>query len=133
MDTLPAITACILAALHSRDVSSHFHDHCNLSVWPAAMAQDQLSWLFLMESKISSHWLALQANSLHSASQWAAGLVMVLLMITHSQWTHHNSILHTKDAHRLWAQDACTLQEAIDQQFQTGLEGLYPQDYHLIE
>ena len=56
-----------------------------------------------------------------------------LLTVTHSQWLHCNSILHTKDADRLRTWDACALQEAIDQQFQTGLERLHPLDYHLIK
>ena len=51
----------------------------------------------------------------------------------HSQWLHHNSILHTQEADGLWTRDAQKLQEAIDQQFQTGLEGLHLWDYHLIE
>ena len=40
MDTLLAITACILAALHSRDVATHFCNHHGLSLWPAATTQD---------------------------------------------------------------------------------------------
>ena len=60
---------------------------------------------------------------------------MALLTVMHSQWIHHNSIIHAnaKDADGLWAWDVHTLQEVIDQQFQTGLEGLHPWDYHLIE
>ena len=58
---------------------------------------------------------------------------MALLAVTHSQWLHSNSILHAWEADGLQTQDVRALQEAIDQQFQTGLEGLYPQDYHLIE
>ena len=62
-----------------------------------------------------------------------AGLVIALLSVTHSQWLHHNIILHAQDSDGLRTWDAHALQEAIDQQFQSGLEGLHPRDYHLIE
>ena len=51
---------------------------------------------------------------------------MALLAVMHSQWLHHNSILHAQEADGLQTWDARALQEAIDQQFQTGLEGLHP-------
>ena len=81
----------------------------------------------------------LQADYYHlrhspcSAHQWAAGLVTALLSVMHSQWLHCNSILHAWDADGLRTWDAHALQEAMDQQFQTGLEGLHLWDYHLIE
>ena len=67
------------------------------------------------------------------ASQWAAGLVTCLLSISHSQWTHCNGILHAKDTQGLYLQERAALHKAIDQQFQTGVDGLLPCDYHLIE
>ena len=63
-----------------------------------------------------------------------AGLVMSLLAITHSQWTHcNNGILHAKNSQGLHTQEARNLQTAIDQQFQSGLEGLHLCDCNLIE
>lgn len=67
------------------------------------------------------------------ATQWAAGLMTCLLSISHSQWTHRNGILHAKDTQGLHLQECAALQAAIDQQFQTGMDGLLPCDYHLIE
>ena len=46
---------------------------------------------------------------------------MALLAVTHSQGLHHNSILHAQEADGLRTRDVRALQEAIDQQFQTGL------------
>jgi hypothetical protein len=61
------------------------------------------------------------------------GLVTTLLSMTHSQWTHRNSILHARDAQGLRIKDGQELDTAITLQFQSGLEGLHPNDFHLIE
>jgi hypothetical protein len=61
------------------------------------------------------------------------GLVSSLLQITHSQWVHQNHILHDKDEHGLHAAEQQGLKPAIMQQFQPGLDGLHPRNYHLIE
>ena len=91
------------------------------------------------EGRITTRWRKIQADhyraihSKRSPNQWAAGLVTSLLSVTHSQWTHRNSILHARDAHGLRVKEGKELTTAIDLQFQSGLEGLHPRDYHLIE
>jgi uncharacterized protein YggL (DUF469 family) len=62
------------------------------------------------------------------------GLVTTLLSMTHAQWSHRNQILHARNAQGLRISEAQELDTAITQQFQSGLEGLHPNDYyHLIE
>jgi hypothetical protein len=85
------------------------------------------------------HWRQLQAEyyqslqSPRSAGWWAAGLVLSLLQVTHSQWAHRNHIFHEKDEHGLWADERQGLDQAIIHQFQSGLDGLHPRDFHLLE
>jgi hypothetical protein len=57
----------------------------------------------------------------------------MLLQITHSQWTHCNRILHKCDEHGLQAAEHQELTSAIKQQFQSGVDGMHPWDFHLIE
>ena len=139
MDTMPVIVDCFLHTLQSWDVHSLFQAYSDPSILPAAATQDCIGWLFFLDGCISSCWHSLQAayycscHSCHMATQWVAGLVTCLLSISHSQWTHCNSILHANDAQGLHLQEHAALQAAIDQQFQTGIDGLLPHDYHLIE
>ena len=56
-----------------------------------------------------------------------------LLQVTHSQWVHRNHILHEKDEHGLRAAECHGLDQAIVHQFQLGLDGLHPRDFHLLE
>ena len=51
----------------------------------------------------------------------------------HSQWVHRNHILHEKDEHGLQVTECQGLDQAIVHQFQSGLEGLHPRDFHLLE
>jgi hypothetical protein len=53
--------------------------------------------------------------------------------MTHAQWTHRNNILHARNAQGLQIKEGQELDTAITLQFQSGLEGLHPNDYHLIE
>jgi hypothetical protein len=139
VDTAPAIQYCIIAALSARKIDQSFQAVSLEASLPAAIAQDRIGWVALTEGRVSKLWRQLQANhyrkihSRRSARQWAAGLVTSLLSVTHSQWTHRNSILHARDAHGLQATLGKELITAIDLQFQSGLEGLHPRDYHLIE
>ena len=92
-----------------------------------------------MEGKVSRTWQQIQSDYYHSikskcsASKWAMGLVTTLLSMTHSQWTHRNNILHARDAQGLWLKEGQELDMAITLQFQSGFEGLHPNDYHLIK
>jgi hypothetical protein len=139
VDTAPAIRHCIISALSARKIEQSFQAVSLEGSLPAAIAQDRIGWVGLTEGRISKQWSKLQdkhyrrIQSKRSAGQWAAGLVTSLLSITHSQWTHRNGILHARDAHGLKATLGKALVTAIDLQFQSGLEGLHPSDYHLIE
>ena len=139
VDTAPAIMHCITSALSARKVDQSFQAVSSEQSRPAAIAQDCIGWVAFTEGRISTQWRKLQAEhyrahqSKRSAGKWAAGLVTSLLSVTHSQWTHQNSILHARDAHGLRVKQGKELATAIDLQFQSGIEGLHPRDYHLIE
>ena len=104
-----------------------------------AASQDKLGWVAFTEGRISTQWRQLQSDYYQSRqsprlpSRWASGLVSSLLQITHSQWVHRNHILHEKDEYGLRAAEHQGLASAIAQQFQSGIDGLHPRDFHLIE
>jgi hypothetical protein len=104
----------------------------------AAQAQDEIGWLFATEGKMSNAWEKLQAahyhslNSRRSARKWSAGLTTNLLHITHSQWSHRNSVLHERDAQGLKLKEGQELTVAIHTQFLLGLDGLLTRDHHYI-
>ena len=133
------IQHCIISALSTQKINQSFQALSHELSLPAAIAQDNIRWVAFMEGRISMLWRKHQAehyrdiHSKQSTGKWVAGLVTSLLSVTHSQWTHHNSILHAHDAHGLCVTMGKELETAIDLQFQSGLEGLHPWDYHLIE
>jgi hypothetical protein len=139
VDTAPDIQHCIISALSARTIDQSFQTVSPELSRPAAIAQDRIGWVAFTEGRISTHWRRRQAahyqaiSSERSVAKWAAGLVTSLLSVTHSQWTHRNSILHARDAHGLRITRGQELATAIELQFQSGLEGLHPRDYHLIE
>jgi hypothetical protein len=138
-DTAPDIQYCLVNALAARRVTQSFQTFGKGLAAPAAVAQDSIGWMHLTEGKISRQWRQVQSAYYHStqskrsASKWAMGLVTTLLSMTHAQWTHRNNILHARDAQGLRIQEGQELDTAITLQFQSGLEGLHPNDYHLIE
>jgi hypothetical protein len=139
MDTAPDLQHCIINALSARKLTQSFTAVSKQSVRHAAVAQDHIGWMSFTEGKITKCWRTIQATyyreieSTRSANKWAAGLVTTLLSMTHSQWTHRNSILHARDAHGLRLREGKELDTAISLQLQSGLDGLHPRDYHLIE
>jgi hypothetical protein len=139
VDTAPDIQHCIISALSARTIDQSFQEVSHELSLPAALAQDRIGWVAFTEGRISTLWRKRQAAHYHavhserSVGKWAAGLVTSLLSVTHSQWVHRNSILHARDAHGIRVTRGQELETAIDLQFQSGLEGLHPRDYHLIE
>ena len=140
MDTAPDIQYCLVNTLAAQRVAQSFQAFGRGIAGPAAVAQDHIRWLHLTEGEVSRTWRQIQSDYYHSiaskrsASKWAMGLVTTLLSMTHSQWTHHNNILHARDAQGLQLKEGQELDMvAITLQFQSGLEGLHPKDYHLIE
>jgi hypothetical protein len=139
MDTAPDLQYCIVNSLAARIVDQSFQIFGKGIAGPAAAAQDSIAWIHFTEGKISQQWHQLQSTyyrsiqSRRSASKWAMGLVTTLLSMTHAQWSHRNQIFHARDAQGLWIMEGQELDMAITLQFQSGLEGLHPNDYHLIE
>jgi hypothetical protein len=138
-DTAPDIQECILSTLATRNPSQSFTAFSPHSTRWAAQQQDQIGWIFATEGKLSHEWERLQEayyleyNPHRSAPKWAAGLTTNLLHITHSQWTHRNSVLHERDAQGLKLKVGQELTTAVNTQFALGLDGLHARDHHYID
>ena len=138
VDTAPSIRDCLLQTLATRDPFQSFTTFSDDSTMLAAQAQDEIGWIFTTEGKMSKAWERLQAQHYHSldsrrsARKWSAGLTTNLLHITHSQWSHRNSVLHERDALGLKLKEGQELTAAIQTQFALGLDGLLTRDHHYI-
>jgi hypothetical protein len=58
--------------------------------------------------------------------------VSQLLSLTHKQWVFRNSVLHDKNDKGLTLKDAAALEQAIEDQFDLGVDGLRVRDQHYI-
>jgi hypothetical protein len=139
VNTAPDLLHCISHALAARKLNQSFQAVCSGVAHPVAVTQDRIGWVLFTEGKISKQWKSIQSERYHtlesprSAHQWASGLVTNLLAMTHSQWTHHNNILHACDAQGIHLQKTQELDLNIHNQFQLGLNGLLARDFYLIE
>jgi hypothetical protein len=139
VDTSPDIISCFTTALLSRD-PAHTFPVAGTSplVVQAGAAQVTIGWVNFTDGKIARAWRDIQKSYYHSISSrrmtrtWATGVVHQLLMVTHSQWTHRNSILHQRDTSGRVLRDTQDLHAAVQAQFNMGVDGLHPDDHHLL-
>jgi hypothetical protein len=101
LETLPAITACIMATVAIP--GSPFLPNATPEVTMAATEQDLIGWDNTLEGKLSQHWRRLQddhyrnTGSKRYGKRWATYVAQELLTLTHTQWTTRNKILHSVD------------------------------------
>ena len=137
-DTDPDIADCFLFALASRDPTHDLTTHAAPHVLSAAAEQTRIGWMLLTEGKIARSWGSLQdryyrsIGSQRTGRSWAKHLITHILSMTHTQWTHRNSVLHDRDERGLRREERETLEMDINNEFEKGLDGLHERDHHLI-
>ena len=102
-------------------------------------SQDAIGWQRFMEGMISKEMIPIQSNyvemggSTLTIDQWAQGLVVKLLEVTHGQWLYRN--VHVHDATSGLAATARKeeIQRFIEDQIELGEEGLDEKDHYLLE
>ena len=68
-----------------------------------------------------------------TTGNWAKGLAITILKITHGQWLYRNIVVHNTIGGLKTAQRKQELQSEIKQQIDQGGEGLDEQDRYLLE
>ena len=92
-----------------------------------------------MEGMISKEVLGIQAEftavgaGSMTTSNWAKGLAIKLLEITHGQRSYRNAVVHDAVGGLKAAQRKQELQAEIERQIEQGGEGLDEQDRYLLE
>ena len=102
-------------------------------------SQDEIGWRCFMEGMISKEIIPIQSDyvemggSAMSVDEWARGLVIKLLEVTHGQWLYRN--VHVHDAASGIAATARKeeIQRCIEDQIELGEEGLDEKDHNLLE
>ena len=82
--------------------------------------------------EIQAEFTAVGAGSMTTVN-WAKGLAIKLLEITHSQWLYRNVVVHDAVGGLKAAQRKQELQAEIKRQIEQGGEGLDEQDIYLLE
>jgi hypothetical protein len=104
-----------------------------------AKSMDKIGWRRYMEGMISKEVLGIQAEfttvgaGSMTTSNWAKGLTIKLLEITHGQWLYRNVVVHDAVGGLKAAQRKQDLQAEIERQIEQGGEGLDEQDKYLLE
>ena len=92
-----------------------------------------------MEGMISRRMVEIQrefceiVETKKTAEQWARGLIIKLLEITHGQWLYRNVHVHDKVTGTLATKRKEELKDAILDQLYIGEEGLAEEDKYLLE
>jgi hypothetical protein len=136
LETLPAITACIMATVAIP--GSTFLPNATPEVTMAATEQDLIGWDNTLEGKLSQHWRRLQddhyrdTGSKRYGKRWATYVVQELLALTHTQWTTRNKILHSVDEQGMPILEGAELNAAVTTAYQTTQDILLATDRHLL-
>lgn len=137
-DTAPDITECIMQTLQPREPTA-FEQFGKGLATQAAIDQDMIGWFHFVEGKMAISWEAAQQEhyrrkcSNKSGRTWAMGLVTQLYTLAHNQWIYRNSVLHERDAQGLRIKEGEDLENSINEQFEIGVDGMNPADWHFIE
>ena len=104
-----------------------------------ARDQDDIGWRRFMEGMICQGMRAIQTEysaiegSNIAPDQWAAGVVIKLLEVTHGQWLYRCVQVHDKVQGTMVTQRKEELQREIEEQRERGFEGLLEEDQFLGE
>ena len=104
-----------------------------------ADSQDMIGWRRFMEGMISKEMVEIQrefcevVETKMTAEQWARGLIIKLLEITHGQWLYRNVHVHDKVTGTLVTERKEELRDAILDQLYMGEEGMAEEDKYLLE
>ena len=104
-----------------------------------AKSMDKIGWRRYMEGMISKEVLGIQEEftavgaGTMTTINWAKGLTIKLLEITHGQWLYRNVVVHDAVGGLKAAQRKQELQAEIERQIEQGGEGLDEQDRYLLK
>ena len=104
-----------------------------------AASQDSIGWLRFMKGMISKEMMNVQSKFCEivetklTPSQWAQGLSIKLMEVTHGQWLYRNVHVHDKVTGTLATKRKEDLKEAILDHLYIGEEGLAEEDKYLLE
>ena len=104
-----------------------------------ARSMDSIGWRRYMEGMVSSEILKIQGvfvdlgNCSLSLDNWAKGLVIKLLEVTHGQWLYRNIQVHDTVSGLKAVERKEELQREIEHQILLGGTGLDEQDRYLLE
>lgn len=139
------ITECLLNTLATRAIT-RFEESLPSDADPAlrlaAREQDSIGWTDFLEGKISKSWGKLLKSRIENGGhkhmyartrRLRKEMVEHLLEITHDLWAARNNIIHERNKRGLLLAEAQALQQAIEEQFQLGMETLLPADTHFLD
>ena len=129
--------------VHGRNSQSawmvhHMTHQCNRYARMAA-SQDIIGWRRFMEGMISYEVVKVQQqyfnfhNARRSAEEWAKGLVVKLMEVTHGQWLVRNVQVHDAIGGNRAIRRKEDIKRAIQDQLDLGEEGLAEEDRYLLE
>ena len=104
-----------------------------------ASSQDSIGWRRFMEGMVSKEMVEVQSKFCEivetklTPSQWAQGLSIKLMEVTHGQWLYRNVHVHDKVTGTIATKRKEDLKEAILDQLYIGEEGLAEEDKYLLE
>ena len=107
--------------------------------WCLGVSMDRIGWQRFMEGMISRKVLAIQRDCAEAGGcnltleNWAKGLVIKLLEVTHGQWLYRNVVVHDIVGGLEAVKRKQELQIRIERQIELGGEGLDEQDKYLLE
>jgi hypothetical protein len=102
-------------------------------------SQDEIGWRRFMEGMISKEIIPIQSDyvemggSAMSVDEWARGLVVKLLEVTHGQWLYRNVHVHDTASGIAATARKEEIQRFIEDQIELGEEGLDEKDHYLLE
>ena len=107
--------------------------------WRLGVSMDRIGWRRFMEGMISKKVVAIQKDFVEaggcalSLENWAKGLVIKLLEVTHGQWFYRNIVVHDIVGGLEAVKRKQDLQIEIERQIELGGRGLDEQDKYLLE
>ncbi len=125
VDTDPILVHCIIQYARSRGaaIMQSFCGELDSRFLGMAQSQDRIGWRRFMEGMLLRGIVEIQRDYFHlqgllwKLNNWATGLIIKLLEVTHGQWLYRNVVVHDKSAGSL----AVTRKEEIISQIEAEL------------